>query len=555
VVDATGSNAEGNYLAVVSSTVPVQNCSVSVSGPSGGLAGTILCFNAITSGGSGSYLWSASGGAPSSGTGPTFCTSFTAAGSYQVSVSYMMAIPGCSSADCGTASRIVSITEPPPTVAINSPNPTNILVGQTPTITATGRDGFGNPTSGTYSWSTSDASVLAISPNAGQVQLQGVAPGSATLSVSFQTPAGTATGQIGVNVVKIDTVTATGATKISQIIGNENILHFVSPKGQAGEFVTLDASITPNNPTVQASIDWEGATEDPTNPLQAKVPKAAAGKTVVRVKLNSVSGKEARVWIIWATGTATKTGPVRIVRGQVSDNHNPQQIGPAAGIQVNWGEETTPLTIGFEFVVSPASVLTDEDRPNFAGGNLTPPPCGACAHILNGFALSAGATLKLDMSRRWRVRILSPTVGVEWYERVPGSIFDNLPAANVVPVDFPTQEAEGNDDASIDGEENVPTSSGQLRAIDQPGGYFLRDAGGSVGDTVEMRWHFGEFLRLELEGVWTRVSDFLDWRLHTKLRKADEAVDNQDYNNDGDTLDQLWIDAGSVSDATNNGWN
>ena len=42
--------------------------------------------------------------------------------------------------------------------------------------------------------------------------------------------------------------------------------------------------------------------------------------------------------------------------------------------------------------------------------------------------------------------------------------------------------------------------------------------------------------------------------MHGKLKKASESADDQDYNGDGDKIDMLWIDDGSVSDATNNGW-
>ena len=69
----------------------------------------------------------------------------------------------------------------------------------------------------------------------------------------------------------------------------------------------------------------------------------------------------------------------------------------------------------------------------------------------------------------------------------------------------------------------------------------------------EFRIHYGEFVRLEIQGTWHRISGFVDWRLHGRLKKADEAVDNVDHNGDGDKIGKLWIDNNSLSDDTNNG--
>ena len=59
---------------------------------------------------------------------------------------------------------------------------------------------------------------------------------------------------------------------------------------------------------------------------------------------------------------------------------------------------------------------------------------------------------------------------------------------------------------------------------------------------------------LELGATWYRISGDFPWRMHAKFRKADEAIDNQDYNNDGDKVDKVWIDNGSSTASDNNGW-
>lgn len=76
------------------------------------------------------------------------------------------------------------------------------------------------------------------------------------------------------------------------------------------------------------------------------------------------------------------------------------------------------------------------------------------------------------------------------------------------------------------------------------------------GDTAETRSHFIEFERLEINGKWHVVSSDSDgdWRYRMKIIKRSEAADNLDYNSDGDKIDHIWIDNGSLSDGTNSGF-
>lgn len=116
---------------------------------------------------------------------------------------------------------------------------------------------------------------------------------------------------------------------------------------------------------------------------------------------------------------------------------------------------------------------------------------------------------------------------------------------------YPADELEGNDDGGND--DNPYVTTGKLTESDDPT-LSPANAAGTVGDTVEFRIQFRVCVRAEINKKWYRISDYSPWRLHGKLKKADEAVDGQDYNGDGDKLDVLWIDYGSASDSTNNGW-
>ena len=121
---------------------------------------------------------------------------------------------------------------------------------------------------------------------------------------------------------------------------------------------------------------------------------------------------------------------------------------------------------------------------------------------------------------------------------------------------YPTNVAAGNDDAHVGDEDNDPYRApfiGKLRSRDL-GKAAIRWAEGQVGDTIELRRHFRDFARLEIAGKWYKISDFFEWRLHLKLRKASEAADGQNYNADDDQVDVLWIDNGSNFGNDNDGF-
>ncbi len=307
----------------------------------------------------------------------------------------------------------------------------------------------------------------------------------------------------------------------------------------------MTAVISPDTPETHALIDWEGASEDPNHPLQATVSKGTSAKHEVKIKLagGGYISREIDVWVIWATGTGIKTIAEHVVRGNIYDQHSPPQAGIGTQISCGWV---------FEFTIEPSSILTASNRPDFSGSNTVSPPNGL--HIMTGSLLSDGANKKWDVSRRMRIKLFSPAVGTAWFDDPGGTIYDDLPSAAILKEDYPANSVVGNDDTLPDDENNIPDANGKVESTDVVGNPTVRDAGGNVGNSFEFRAHFGEFLRLEIEGGWSRISDFVNWRVHGKLKKASEALDGQDYNSDGDLLDELWINDGSVSDNSNTGW-
>jgi hypothetical protein len=289
----------------------------------------------------------------------------------------------------------------------------------------------------------------------------------------------------------VSAVTAVGATRIPAD-GNPTITHFVTPKKPGT--VILTATVSPDTPTTRAQVTWEGATAVPGNPLQATVSANAAAKHVVKVKVAGRVELELRVWVVWATITTTDV-PITVT--------DPTTI--------NAGKQGALITGGFNFVhrIAPATIITDSDRPNLRGANTVGPPGGN--HPLFGVPLSRGANRKWDNTRQIRAKIVNPAA-------IPAADFLQPPAVNIP--NYPANDVEGNDDRSPNEETNDPyTNGGVLNGFDSPNDGVAHSAGRD-GDTYEYRLHFREFARLELAGVWHRISDFFLWRIHIRFKKV-----------------------------------
>ena len=326
-------------------------------------------------------------------------------------------------------------------------------------------------------------------------------------------PASFFTNEAAIVVLKVESVSAVGATKVTTVVGDANITHFVTPKGGAGDTVTLTATITPDTPETRAQIDWDGATEDANNPLKATVPKDTAAKHEVKIKLAG-SGcvcKETRVWVVWST-IATTDRPIQY--------QEPVDVGGfKLGAFISGG-------YNFTHTIIPATIITDANRPDLTGANITAPPGG---NHWTGDPLSGGANHKWDNSRQLRTKKLNPA-------GIADTNFTQPPPPS--DISYPTDSVEGNDDRGTGDETNDPYSSGGvLTGTDAPG-VGIAHAAASNGDTFEWRLHFREFTRLEIEGTWHRISDDYLWRIHLKFKKvtgkwtndgSNKALDNSGF--------------------------
>ncbi len=103
-------------------------------------------------------------------------------------------------------------------------------------------------------------------------------------------------------------------------------------------------------------IDWEGATESASNPLQATISKTTASKNVIKIKYGTKVLRELRLWVVWATTVSDSNLPIE--ESTTPDFGIPP--GPGRAIR---GGYTSAHTI------EPVSIITDSNRPNFSGVN------------------------------------------------------------------------------------------------------------------------------------------------------------------------------------------
>ena len=372
------------------------------------------------------------------------------------------------------------------------------------------------------------------------------------------------------------------------------VRHFVSPKA-ADQVVTLEAGVQAGK-TFAELYKWDGGDPVAGNAAQRTVSRTAPGR--YDVKLVSVATNQPvyifTVWVVWADMTLVQTAPVRLGLGiatpppDAAGNARPD-IGVA--VETEWA---------FNAEIFPKTIITDPDRPSFDGPPISDAPNRNALHVLDlkKFGQPAG---KWDISRQFRKKFLSPAIGPDGLQEIPGPMYAQLPNANQVvgaspnqgPDGFPVDEAEGNDDSGNEGvreftDPESQTHKGLLIDNDLTSGPGILERAGAVGATFEARSHYREFARLEIAGKWYKISNFGQWRFHVKLRKIWEALgpdgkpgksdvdddnkngvddlgetglyDDDDKNGNGiqDARDGgfegHWVDDGSLADKTNDGW-
>jgi hypothetical protein len=216
-------------------------------------------------------------------------------------------------------------------------------------------------------------------------------------------------------------------------------------------------------------------------------------------------------------------------------------LGPGMMIEAEAGS----LPASWTYTISPRAICTDNDRPRLDGPASAPVPGGAQTHVISGGALSGGVNAKWDASRRIRIKVLNPHLyPPARLDVVPGHLWNAQPAAVTIPENYPGNDVIGNDDAGTGDECNGACNNpyqepwvGLLTGYDKPSS-LMQHATGDNGDTMEVRYHFGEFARLQIGNEWCRISDFTTWKVHFRHKK----------------VGNVWIDNGTFGAANNDGF-
>jgi hypothetical protein len=343
---------------------------------------------------------------------------------------------------------------------------------------------------------------------------------------------------------------------VKSSIPGSTIKHFVTPK-QTTElnqpFVLLKATGIPladfNN-----MVEWEGGEAGTADNLR-KVRRDITGSNATVVKLKSkLTGAVAaqmNVWVVWSLIVPTKEGSGVVVDIQTNDGK-----GTRAG--ADWT---------FEALIQPATITSiPNEVPDLTGPpsvKAKTPELTIGNHALDGGNFDAPGA-KWDLSRCWRAKTIASKVtaaqcaiigttiiGKDYPTPAAGKIHKTSPkqAADF----FPSNMLEGNDYVKRTQNPYASGTTGVLTDSDGPR-HFVMTSAGKAGDTVEARYQFAAFSRLEISGKWYRISDRNPWRFHAKYRKASEQTDQIDYNGDGDMADTVWIDDGTASTTTNGGF-
>lgn len=278
----------------------------------------------------------------------------------------------------------------------------------------------------------------------------------------------------------------------------DGVKHFVSPKKTDeldDEHVILKTDGITTEQFTQMELAWEGG-EQHQEANKVKVSRNAVGKTEVRLRTKDGTViDEMFVWIVWCDTAHTGN-----IQSNVSVNNQP-------GI----GAVTTVISgIQHAHSIQPASILSDNDRPNLEGAKTSDPP-GGNHPLFTTTKLKDGANNKWDASRRLRVKFRNPN-------NLPADAFSQ-PSPLITVNDFPTDPVEGNDDKDVSDEHPNPqtpandpdeaASGGKLWSTDK---VSISISKGNVGDTFELHLQFEEFPRVEINGKWYRIGDYAPWR-------------------------------------------
>jgi hypothetical protein len=336
--------------------------------------------------------------------------------------------------------------------------------------------------------------------------------------------------------------------------GSTGEKHYVSPKKTTeipDDFVVLKAVGVEQDRFVEL-LEWEGGEAHPTDPIKRRVKRDAAAKTVVKIKAKQGGAEAAKmnVWVVWSEVNAT-----------VAEDY---QFLPSGDPWDRWSYGSSPLYAKiwkFRFTIQPATIITAADRPKLEGANYTKPPGhGTPHHHLIQYPADH-ASHKWDTSRQLEVTVVNPNlIPKANFPELPE--YANQPKAQDVPVPFPNDPVQGNDDPGgvgfLDEDANpyvafqdqirvdLSHQIGQISCNDRPEFTFLNSMG-IQGSILSIVANYKEFARLNLVAAgnnaadgegWYRISDHMLWHHVMAATYGEHPTGSGTFR---------WVDSGSIS--------
>lgn len=336
--------------------------------------------------------------------------------------------------------------------------------------------------------------------------------------------------------------------KVESIIQNSDLLHFVTAARQGD--VVLKADLPDS---IKDQVSWETTaagitlTESPTDKRIVSVSTEAANtkdgvQIPFKLKIGGTVVKDGNIWVVWS----------QVTQEPNFTGFTPSYAGLALAQQAQSGLSLNIISMAFQIV--PSSIVdTNADIPDLTGPNVTQPPVvNGAEGVFPDFGTSA--TTRWDLSRQIRLKYsdLDLVSGIRFQpSNIPTGNYPNFPI-DAIPQ---TGAVIGNDDPNDFTDLTGAPYFNDLSANDAPSCKFL-SAVGSVGDTAEARYHFIEFMRLNLgdsstNGKWFPISEPFRWKVHFRMRKVEDG-----NNLDGASVtDEIWIDNGSIGVSNNDDFN
>lgn len=357
---------------------------------------------------------------------------------------------------------------------------------------------------------------------------------------------------LDVDIEPAENMSGTIGDVVPSVQGEKSFVrHFVTPKTSEElpqEYVELTAGSI-STATFDELFEWEGGLAGATSTTH-RVSRATPAVTKVKIitKKTKVVVSEMHVWVVWCDPPTVTPATAEFVQDYV-----PHVVANIVIGQLHVGARwkcTTPWK--FVYTIQPAEIcdVGVAERPNLEGGAANPVPGYRNNNLhttkpSNGVADSADN--KWDVSRQMQIRILNPnSISKTAQESTGSNWYAAQPTANDIPVPFPSNPVEGNDDPRMADEDTNPYQARQggeldhdakqLSSHDLPD-FVVGQSWGAAAFRYGVEANFREFCRLEIHDgarstgtFWFKISDDHAWHHYLHAIYNDPPAEWQDDN-------------------------